>query len=480
MSGNDAHGPAIFISYRREDSEGHAGRLYKDLAEQFGAGRVFMDVTGIEPGRDFRRVIDEQVATCAVLLAVIGRDWVDARDEQGRRKLDDPGDFVRLETVAALRRDIPVVPVLVQGASMPHLDQLPDELKPLAFRNAVELTHPRWDSDLKILIKALAPYLGNLRDAAHLPSAAPRARPRLRLAGILAGALALAAAIGGWQLWLQDRSRAAQAGQVERERQADLEARLEAERAERRAAAAQASAAEAREALAERARAAAAADLERLRRERASAHRESERAAGEPAESRRREAVAAASAAASTVPGAPIPAATPVPPAPASAVPASPSAAMPGAPAASGPHVLRPTWAGDEAVVLDMSPPAGTVLRAGHVTPIRFRLRARLFSRDQAWLTVTTLQTDGSVTRCDDPAAGAGRPTDGGRVLLKRGEQEVVVTVEWRGGVPVPGSERRGLLLPSLVLWQATGSPALGPRFAYLGYAPEACLAFAP
>ena len=93
---------AIFISYRREDAEGQAGRLFNDLARYFGEDSVFMDVAGIEPGRDFRRVIDEHVASCGVLLAMIGKTWIDATDESGRRRLEDPMDFVRLETASAL------------------------------------------------------------------------------------------------------------------------------------------------------------------------------------------------------------------------------------------------------------------------------------------------------------------------------------------------------------------------------------------
>jgi len=150
---------AIFISYRREDTEGQAGRLFDDLVKLFGERSVFMDVVGIEPGRDFRKAIDEHVGSCGVLLALIGTNWVDARDEAGRRRLDDPLDFVRLETAAALKRDIPVVPVLVRGASMPRADQLPADLADLAFRNAIELTHARWNSDLTVLGKALSRYL---------------------------------------------------------------------------------------------------------------------------------------------------------------------------------------------------------------------------------------------------------------------------------------------------------------------------------
>ena len=135
---------AIFISYRREDAEGQAGRLFDDLVRHFGEDSVFMDVAGIEPGRDFRRVIDEHVASCGMLLAMIGKTWIDATDESGRRRLEDPMDFVRLETASALKRDIPVVPVLVHGARMPRAEQLPKDLAELAFRNGVELTHARW------------------------------------------------------------------------------------------------------------------------------------------------------------------------------------------------------------------------------------------------------------------------------------------------------------------------------------------------
>ncbi len=124
-----------------------------------------MDVAGIEPGRDFRRVIDQHVSSCGVLLAIIGKGWADAKDAQGKRRLEDPLDFVRLETVSALKRDIPVVPVLVHGARMPSPEQLPGELADLAYRNGVELTHARWDSDLQVLIKALSPYVDSTNSA---------------------------------------------------------------------------------------------------------------------------------------------------------------------------------------------------------------------------------------------------------------------------------------------------------------------------
>ena len=150
---------AIFLSYRRDDAEGEAGRLFDDLIAEFTTDKVFMDVTGIEPGRDFREVIDQNIASCGVLLAIMGKDWIDAKDDAGRRRLDDPFDFVRLETASALRRDIPVIPVLVHGGRMPRPEQLPEDLKDLAYRNAVELTHARWDSDVQLLMRALRPHV---------------------------------------------------------------------------------------------------------------------------------------------------------------------------------------------------------------------------------------------------------------------------------------------------------------------------------
>jgi TonB family protein len=145
----------IFISYRRNDSQGEAGRLFDDLVQRFDENTVFMDVTAIEAGRDFRKAIEEGVTKCGVLLVVIGLDWLSVKDEHGTRRLDDAGDFVRIETASALKRDIPVIPVLVRGAKMPTAEQLPDDLKDLAFRNCIELSHTRWKSDVQLLIDAL-------------------------------------------------------------------------------------------------------------------------------------------------------------------------------------------------------------------------------------------------------------------------------------------------------------------------------------
>jgi hypothetical protein len=150
---------SIFISYRRDDSEGEAGRLSDDLAEIFHEESVFMDVNAIQPGRDFRKAIDESIHKCSVLLAIVGHGWLDSKDGSGQKRLEDASDFVRLEIASALQRDIPVIPVLVRGAKMPRAEQLPADLRELAYRNAVELTHARWKSDLQVLIRALRPHM---------------------------------------------------------------------------------------------------------------------------------------------------------------------------------------------------------------------------------------------------------------------------------------------------------------------------------
>ncbi len=135
-----------------------------------------MDVAGIEPGQDFRKAIEKSVATCSFLLAVIGPLWLDMRDPSGQRRLDDPGDFVRIELSSALRANIPVVPVLVRGSRMPRPEELPDDLKDLAYHNAVELTHARWKSDIQLLVRALRPAMGG--PSTESGSQEPSLRPR--------------------------------------------------------------------------------------------------------------------------------------------------------------------------------------------------------------------------------------------------------------------------------------------------------------
>ena len=112
----------LFINYRRGETAGEARALFNELAATLGKDSVFMDVDSIALGRDFREVLHERLASCDLMLALIGRDWANSKDASGRRRLEDPTDFVRLEIEAALKRNIPVTPVLVQGAQMPGVE----------------------------------------------------------------------------------------------------------------------------------------------------------------------------------------------------------------------------------------------------------------------------------------------------------------------------------------------------------------------
>lgn len=145
----------IFISYRRSDSISISGRLYDHLSQAFKPQNVFKDVDNIPPGSDFRKVLKDEVGRCDVLLVVIGRSWVDAQDETGKRRLEDPDDFVRLEVASGLRHDnILVIPVLVDGATMPDVSQLPQELQELPFFNAVTVRNdPDFRRDVQRLIQ---------------------------------------------------------------------------------------------------------------------------------------------------------------------------------------------------------------------------------------------------------------------------------------------------------------------------------------
>jgi beta-lactam-binding protein with PASTA domain len=164
--------PGVFISYRREDSAGHAGRLFDRLRATFGNDRVFMDVTGIEAGVDFVEMLERAVASCQVLVTVIGPEWLTCTDANGRARLEDPADFTRIEIAAALKRNVRVVPVLIGGASMPVAQALPEELRPLARRQAVELRDTRWDADADYLLGVLKRVLGTEPAASRSSSAA--------------------------------------------------------------------------------------------------------------------------------------------------------------------------------------------------------------------------------------------------------------------------------------------------------------------
>lgn len=161
----------IFINYRRDDSAANAGRLYDRLASHFGTDHLFMDIDQIAPGDDFIEVIHEKLRSVQVAVVLIGKHWLDMTDASGRRRLDNPDDFVRLEIVTLLERKIRVIPVLVGGTDMPESSQLPECLAPLTRRHAYEISNNRFHTDVDKLIQVLEKAMGM-----QMPSPPP-ARP---------------------------------------------------------------------------------------------------------------------------------------------------------------------------------------------------------------------------------------------------------------------------------------------------------------
>jgi hypothetical protein len=149
----------IFVSYRRQDTQSATGRLCDKLQRHFDAAQVFHDIESIEPGADFAATIAAKVSASAVVLVMIGPRWLEAIGSDGRPRLDDPGDYVRLEVATALRRQIPVIPVLVEGATMPSASALPDVIRALAQHQAHEITEQRWQYDSDRLVDELEKYV---------------------------------------------------------------------------------------------------------------------------------------------------------------------------------------------------------------------------------------------------------------------------------------------------------------------------------
>jgi TIR domain len=165
---------SIFLSYRRDDASGYAHAIYARLREEFSDHQIFMDVDTIKPGADFVEAIDAALASCGVLLALIGRNWLSSNSESGRR-IDNSNDFVRIEISRALERRIPIIPVLLDGASTPRSEDLPENIRYLARRNAFEIRSTRFQSDLGQLIDVLkrtlqpdSPQTQHLREGASL------------------------------------------------------------------------------------------------------------------------------------------------------------------------------------------------------------------------------------------------------------------------------------------------------------------------
>jgi len=148
----------IFISYRRDDSAGHAGRLEEALEARFGVDAVFRDVDDLVPGLSFSAALQSRLEAADVVLVLIGPNWLDA-ERGGQRRIDQPDDYVRLEVAHALASGKPVIPVLLGGAILPRAEQLPESLRPLVERHAVRVDDEGWQDDVARLSKALTAWI---------------------------------------------------------------------------------------------------------------------------------------------------------------------------------------------------------------------------------------------------------------------------------------------------------------------------------
>ena len=195
----------VFICYRREETAPYAGRLYDAMVSRFGEDNVFMDVD-MAPGVDFEQRITEVVSGCVALLIVMGPHWADTTEGEMGRRIDNPGDFVRLEVETGLHRpDVTPIPVLVNGARMPRREDLPAEIRGIARRNAIELSNGRWSYDVGRLMDALKELLPDVQPVGG-PAPGPVQAPsepiplgwRIVLEGmLLAGGTAVAGRLVG-------------------------------------------------------------------------------------------------------------------------------------------------------------------------------------------------------------------------------------------------------------------------------------------
>lgn len=185
----------IFISYRHKDTQGEASRLADDLRAALTGVQVFRDVETIAPGEDFVVALERALTECSVMLVLIGPIWLEARDAQGRRKLDDPNDWTRLEVATGLKRGVRVIPVTCRDAPLPATDELPEDLRELRRRQAFQLDNDRWRYDFEQLVDKLVQTEGFRRTArasAEVPAAT--GTPQRSSAGKRWGTIALAVA----------------------------------------------------------------------------------------------------------------------------------------------------------------------------------------------------------------------------------------------------------------------------------------------
>jgi uncharacterized protein YjbI with pentapeptide repeats len=154
---------SIFLSYRRADTEAHAGRLFDSLKHHLPDAQVFMDVDSLRGGENFPDALRRTISSADVMLVLIGNRWLTERDEEGRRRLDLPDDFVHLEIAGGLARGLHLIPVLVQGTAMPSPKELPEALQEIGRRHAVELRHARWNDDVAKLVERIEDLLVSRR-----------------------------------------------------------------------------------------------------------------------------------------------------------------------------------------------------------------------------------------------------------------------------------------------------------------------------
>jgi TIR domain-containing protein len=147
--------PKIFLCYRREDTQWAARGIYETLSAKYGHERVFRDIDSTPAGVKYSTWIESRVGQCNVMIVLIGDGWSSARDDTGQRRLDLPKDWVRQEIEAALKRDIPIIPVRVQGARMPSDDELPSSIADLTGFQSAEVTDSRWTYDVGLLIRSI-------------------------------------------------------------------------------------------------------------------------------------------------------------------------------------------------------------------------------------------------------------------------------------------------------------------------------------
>src|ERR1700728_2459199 len=174
----------VFISYRREDSSGSARGIFDRLARGLGRKNIFFDVDSIAPGVDFVELLTERVSICNALVAVIGAEWISSVDRNNRRRIDNPKDFVRIEIEAALNRGVRVIPVLVDGATMPAPEDLPESLRKLVRLQGIEISHTRFDADVRRLTRTLRLFENELRqrEAAEAERSAREEREKREVA----------------------------------------------------------------------------------------------------------------------------------------------------------------------------------------------------------------------------------------------------------------------------------------------------------